>query len=94
MQTIAAKTHWRYRLSRRLLPYYRAIAAIFLGLMTFPLLDTYLGWGILGLSGRRAEALTLAAGLIFYIVLAPDLHLQTLTRTWRRKAARDHSQRF
>jgi hypothetical protein len=56
--------------------------------------DTLLGSGILGLSARKAERLALAAGLVCYSILAPDLHRQTLSRAWRRKAARNHSRPF
>ena len=94
MQRIVVKARWRYRLSRRLLPYHRAIVAISLIVTALSLGDTFLGWGILRLSSRKAEGLALAAGLVCYVILAPDLHLQTLSRVWRRQAARDHSRRL
>ena len=94
MQRIAVKARWRYRLSRRLLPYHRVIAAISLIVIALLLGDTFLAWGTLRLSGRKAEGLALAAGLVYYVILAPDLHLQTLSRVWRRQATRDHSRRF
>ena len=61
------KTHWRVRLSGQLRPYARILAAAALLLMVLPLADTFLGWGLFGLSERGAWGLALGIGLVWYI---------------------------
>jgi hypothetical protein len=74
VQKSQSGAQWRLKLSRTLLPYGRVLAAIALLLMFLPLMDSLMGWGVLGLPVRKAWSLSLGVGLLWYVVAAPDLH--------------------
>jgi hypothetical protein len=71
---IDPESHWRYRLSSVLRPYAGMLTLGALALMAFPIVDSLMRWRLLGLSTRKAGALSLAVGLLWYIIVAPDLY--------------------
>ena len=63
---------WRLRARKSLRPYRRALTVLFLAVAATLCLDSWLGWGLVGLAPRMAEALALLAGLLWLVFVGPD----------------------
>ncbi|WP_029923488.1 hypothetical protein [Nevskia soli] len=60
---------WRRRVRSRLAPYRQVIALIAFALIVVAMLNSFLGWGLMNLSGRKSEGIAILVGLLCMVFI-------------------------